>query len=85
MVSRLPYLISRFIQIKFLNEEAHDCKPETDLNPLLEQGLIEDDPCTRVFTVILEGNYIFDDYYKIKISRSKQINLPNTCQIKILH
>lgn len=85
MISRLPFLVSRYLQIKLLDSEPEKYPFERDINPLIGIELTEDDPCTIAFDVILEGKFISDDYYKIEIQINSDVRLPKSCQVRILH
>ncbi|CAG9329401.1 unnamed protein product [Blepharisma stoltei] len=84
-VSRLPYLISRFLEIKHLNSDPGVYPYEDVNNPLIGETLMNDDPCTLVFNASLNGQYISDGFYQVEILINSRLSLPNPSQIKILH
>lgn len=82
---RLPFLVSRFLQLKHLNLKPTPLPFEVENNPLLGVTLAEDDPCTIPFVAEFSGNSISDGFYTIQVYLDPSLEIPQKCLISIMH
>lgn len=83
--SRLLPLIHRYLYIKVLNRTAPPMSFKPDENPLLQESLVHDDPCTIPLTLRINGRTAHDGFYSIPIYLDKNLQIPANCDLKVLH